>query len=157
MADDPIKDVITALSGIVTPTADGTGSPTTTPLYGTIQTLVQAIFGISALQPVSTDVKNALTSAASVMTSIATAVKSSTGSLSDVGGVMTGLQNALSMIQSLAPAGTAVVLNSASSLFQTLQQQLTALAADAGNTVATAATELMQLGQILTSLVALFP
>ena len=87
MADDPIKDVITALSGIVTPTADGTGSPTTTALYGTIQTLVQAIFGISALQPVSTDVKSALTSAASVMTSIATAVKSSTGSLSDVGGV----------------------------------------------------------------------
>ena len=50
-----------------------------------------------------------------------------------------------------------MVLNSASSLFQTLQQQLTTLAAGAGNTVATAATELMQLAQILTSLVALFP
>lgn len=155
MADDPIKDVISELSGIVA--TDGSGTMVAQqPLYGTIQNLVQAIFGISALQPVSTDIKSALTSASSVMTSIATAVKSSPGSLSDVGGVMTGLQNALSMLQSLAPAGTAVVLNSASSLFQTLQQQLNYLAGQ-GASLGDAATELTQLSQILTLLVALFP
>jgi hypothetical protein len=158
MADNPIQDVITALSPIIAPTADGTGTPTETPLFATIQTLVQAIFNASSdLKTVSGDIKSALTSAATVMTAIGSAVKTSTGSLADVGGVMSGLQNTLSMLQSLAPAGTAVVFNSASSLFQTIQQQLNALVSQAGADMTTAATEIAQLAQIMTALVTLFP
>jgi len=147
-----------ALAPIITPTADGTGAPTETALFGTIQTLVQAVFNASSdLKTVSGDIKSALTSAATVMNVIGSAIKSSTGSLADVGRVMSGLQNTLSMLQSLAPSGAAMALNSASSLFQTIQGQLNALAAEAGSDMATAATEIAQLAQILTALVALFP
>lgn len=158
MADNPIQDVITALAPIIKPTADGTGTPTETALFDTIQTLVQAVFNASSdLKTVSGDIKSALTSAAGVLNAIGSAIESSTGSLADVGGVMSGLQNALSMLQALAPAGTAVVLNSASSLFQTIQAQLNALADEAGSDMETAATEIAQLAQILTALVTLFP
>ena len=158
MADNPIQDVITALNPIIVPTADGTGNPTETALFTTIQTLVKAIFNASSdLQTVSGDIKSALTSAASVMTAIAGAVKTSTGSLNDVAGIMTGLQNTLSMLQSLAPAGTAVVLNTASSLFQTIQGELNALSTQAGADMTTAANEIAQLAQIMTALVTLFP
>jgi hypothetical protein len=156
MADDPINDVITALTSSNLVQNSG-GTMVAGSLYNTIQTLVKAIFGVSALAPVSTDIKTALTSAASTLTSIGTALGSSGGSLSDIGGVMTGLQNAMSALQSLAPSAAAPVLNTASSLFQTIQGQLNALAGQAGKTISDAVTELTQLSQILTLMVALFP
>jgi uncharacterized membrane protein YjjP (DUF1212 family) len=61
------------------------------------------------------------------------------------------------MAQSLAPAGTSVVLNSASDLFQNIEGQLTTLAGEAGQTMATAGTELAQLAQLMTGLTQLFP
>jgi transposase len=88
---------------------------------------------------------------------IAEAMQTSTGTLSDIGSAMTGLQNILSMAQSLAPAGTSVVLNSASTLFQNIENQLTALAGEAGQSMATAGTELAQLAQLITGISALFP
>jgi len=155
---DPIGDAIQALNVLLVPTADGAGSPTETPLFTTIQTLVQAIFNASpSMKTVSSDITGALTEAATVISAIAKAMQTSTGSLSDIGSAMTGLQNILSMAQSLAPAGTSVVLNSASTLFQNIENQLTALAGEAGQSMATAGTELAQLAQLITGLSALFP
>ena len=155
---DPIGDAIQALNVLIVPTADGAGSPTETPLFTTIQTLVQAIFNASpSMKTVSSDITGALTEAATVISAIAKAMQTSTGSLSDIGSAMTGLQNILSMAQSLAPAGTSVVLNSASTLFQNIENQLTALAGEAGQSMATAGTELAQLAQLITGLSALFP
>jgi flagellar hook-associated protein FlgK len=156
MADDPIQDVITALTTSNLITSSG-GNISAGSMYDTIKPLVQAIFQVSALQSVSSDVKTALTSAASTLTAIGTALQTSGGSLGDIGGVMTGLQNALSSLQSLAPSGAAPVMNTASSLFQTIQGQLNSLAGQAGKTIADAVTELNQLSQILTLVVALFP
>jgi hypothetical protein len=84
-------------------------------------------------------------------------MQTSTGALSDIGNALTGLQSILSMAQSLAPAGTSVVLNSASDLFQNIEGQLTTLAGEAGQTMATAGTELAQLAQLMTGLTQLFP
>lgn len=154
---DPIGDAIQALNVLIVPTADGTGAPTTTALFGNIQTFTTAIFGISSdMQTVSSDIKTALTDAATVVGKIGTSIAAA-GSLTDVGGAMTALQSSLSLLQTIAPAGTAAVFNSASGLFQVIQSQLTALAGDAGKTIADAATELAQLAQILTALEGLFP
>src|ERR1700761_659981 len=156
--EDPIGDAIQALNVLIVPTPAGTGSPTETPLFTTIQTLVHAIFNASpSMKTVSSDITGALTEAATVISAIAKAMQTSTGSLSDIGSAMTGLQNILSMAQSLAPAGTSVVLNSASTLFQNIENQLTALAGEAGQSMATAGTELAQLAQLITGLSALFP
>jgi delta 1-pyrroline-5-carboxylate dehydrogenase len=154
---DPIANAIQLLNVLVVPTADGTGSPTTTPLYNTIKTFVGAIFGASTdMQTVSTDITKALNEAATVVGKIGTALQSA-GSLSDVTNAMTALQNTLSTAQAMAPAGTAVVLNSASALFQQIQSQLMALASTPGATIGQAATELAQLSQLLTALAQLFP
>jgi hypothetical protein len=153
---DPIGNAIQLLNVLVVPTADGTGTPTTTALFGNIQTFTTAIFGISDMQKVSSDIKTALTEAATVVGKIGTAIGSA-GSLTDVSGAMNALQNTLSLLQTMAPAGTAVVFNSASGLFQAIQSQLTTLATDPGKTIADAATELAQLAQLLTALEGLFP
>jgi hypothetical protein len=153
---DPIGNAIQALSVLVAPTADGTGSPTTTPLFANIQTFTTAIFNISSdMQKVSADIKTALTEAATVVGKIGTAIGSA-GSLTDVSGAMTALQNTLSLLQTMAPAGTAVVFNSASGLFQAIESQLTTLGG-LGKSITDAATELAQLAQLLTALEALFP
>jgi hypothetical protein len=154
---DPIGNAIQLLNVLVVPTADGTGTPTTTALFGNIQTFTTAIFGISPdMKKVSSDINAALTEAATVVGKIGTAIGGA-GSLTDVSGAMTALQNSLSLLQTMAPAGTAVVFNSASGLFQAIQSQLTALAGTAGKTIADAATELAQLAQLLTALEGLFP
>jgi hypothetical protein len=154
---DPIGNAIQLLNVLVVPTADGTGTATTTALFGNIQTFTTAIFGISSdMQKVSSDIKTALTDAATVVGKIGTAIGGA-GSLTDVSGAMTALQNTLSLLQTMAPAGTAVVFNSASGLFQAIQSQLTTLATDPGKTIADAATELAQLAQLLTALEGLFP
>jgi hypothetical protein len=155
---DPIQDAIDKMSVLVVPTADGTGNPTLQqPLYGNIQTFTGAIFHISSdLTKVSKDVNTALTDAAGVVGKIGSTIQSA-GSLANIQGAMTALQNLLSLAQSMAPSGVAVVLTSASQLFQQLQDQLTALAAQPGKTIADAATELAQLAQLLTALSDLFP
>jgi len=138
---DPIGDAIQALNVLVVPTADGTGSPTTTALFGNIQTFTTAIFGISSdMKTVSKDINTALADAATVVGKIGTSIAGA-GSLTDVSGAMTALQSSLSLLQTIAPAGTAAVFNSASGLFQAIQSQLTALAGDAGKTIADAATD----------------
>lgn len=156
---DPIANTIALLAVLVTPTATGTGAPNTTPLYGTIQSFLGVIFAKTTsaeMNAVSVQINTALTDVAAVLTKVATAMQTA-GSLTDVSGAMTALQNSLSLAQSLAPAGTAVVLNSASGLFQQLQAQLTAIASTPGATIAQAATELAQLSQLLTALAGLFP
>jgi len=120
----------------------------------TVQPLLTALFQIQALQQASTDIKNALTSAASVASAIANALNSLPSSTNPTG-VMTALQNALANVQALAPAGTGVVLNSASSLFSTIQAQLTALGPS--TPISTAATELTELSTNLTTLAGMFP
>jgi hypothetical protein len=75
-----------------------------------------------------------------------------TAAAGDVTGAMNGLQSALALAQSLAPGSSAVVLTSASSLFQQLQQLLTA-----AGSVEQAAAELAEFSQLLTGLAGLFP
>ncbi len=105
---------------------------------------------------VSKDINGALTAVANVVGTIATKMPTTSTALTDVNNAMTALQNSLSLAQSLAPAGTTVVLNSASGLFQQLQAQLSAIET-AGGSIADAVGELAQLSQLLTSLSGLFP
>jgi hypothetical protein len=151
---DPIQEAITALAILATPTASGPA--TTTALYGTIQTFTGAVFRVTPdMLAASKAVNTALTDAVSVVTKIGSAMTGVT-SLSDITGAMTALQNTLALAQSMAPAGTAVALSSASDLFGKLQDQLTAIAG-AGGSVADATKELNDLGQLLTAIAALFP
>jgi hypothetical protein len=151
---DPIQEVITALAVLATPTATGPATPTA--LYGKIQTFTTLVFQATPdMLAASNAVNTALTDAVSVVTKIGSAMTGVT-SLSDITGAMTALQNTLALAQSMAPAGTAVALNSASDLFGKLQDQLTAIAG-AGGTVADATKELNDLGQLLTAIAALFP
>ena len=154
---DPIENAITLLGVLATPTGDGTGSASTTLIYNNIQIFTKNIFSISAdTIAVCNDINTALTDASNVLGKISTSIGSA-GSLTDVSSAMTALQNTLSLLQTMAPAGTAVVFNSAGGLFQAIQSQLTALSSAGVTDIAVAAKELAQLAQLLTSLAGLFP
>jgi hypothetical protein len=168
---DPIAPVITALSFLVAPNPSAIGSPPSAPstwegssatdgsLYNVIQPLLNALFGISSLQSVGSAVNTALTDVAKVISTIADKLASLEGSLpsgTSATDIMNGLQSALSLAGTLLPssAGSAAgsALNSASQLFQTIQNLITAVGGD----LATAAAELAQLSQQITALAALF-
>jgi hypothetical protein len=154
---DPIANAITLLAPLVAPTPDGTGAPIPTSLSSTISPFVSAIFSVSPdMQAVGTDINAALTGVAAALTKVAAAMQSA-GTLTDVNDAMTALQNSLSLAQSLAPSGNAVVLNSASRLFQQVQAQLTAMVNAGEQSIAVPANKLAQLSQLLTWLASLFP
>jgi hypothetical protein len=158
MPTDPIQQVIAVLTdpttGLFTLPA-GTGPVGQGPLYSNVEPFVNAIFSTSQLQSVSQQINTALAEAATVVGAIASAMSGIGGTIGNVPAAMTALQNALSLAQSLAPAGTAAVLTSGSTLFQTIQTQLS----DLGSTTAPAqaAQELTNLQRLLTGLAAMFP
>lgn len=165
---DPIQQVITALNFLVTPSpALNTGSPqapstwvgTGAPaagegtVYSPIKTLLGVLFSASSdMTTVGKSVNTALGDVAGVVGQLATALGQVTAAAGDVTSAMNGLQSALALAQSLAPGSSTVVLTSASSLFQQLQQLLTA-----AGSVEQAAAELAELSQLLTGLAGLFP
>lgn len=161
---DPIAPVVQALSVLVKPkpASIGAGSKPSDwesqdaipgPSYSAIQGLLNLLFHVSTdMTTVSKGVNTALTDVAKVVTTIADNL-SSAGNLTDVTNAMTALQNSLSLAQALAPGSSTTVLNSASGLFQQLQNLLSA----PGQTVANAAAELAEFSQQLTALAGLFP
>jgi len=156
MPADPIAAIISALTdpttGLFQPIA-GSGPAQPGPLYNEIQPIVTAIFSATPdLTTVSQQINAALTEAAGAVAKISTAV-GGLGNLANVSAAMTALQNALSLAQSLAPSGAAVVLSSGSALFQTIENQLSSVSGGS----AQAATELTQLSALLTGLAELFP
>jgi hypothetical protein len=165
MATDPIAPVVSALSVLVTPNP---APPTTAPypppstwegntatngtLYTPIQTLLGVLFSVSPdMNTVGKGINTALTDVAKVVTTIADNL-ATVGSLADVSSAMTALQNSLSLAQALAPGSTTAVLNSASGLFQQLQNLLSSV-----STIDQAAAELAELAQQLKALAQLFP
>jgi methyl-accepting chemotaxis protein len=165
---DPIQQVITALNFLVTPSPalnTGTPQPVSTwvgsgalaagegTVYTPIQTLLGVLFSASSdMTTVGKSVNTALGDIAGVVGKLATALGQVTAAAGDVTGAMNGLQSALALAQSLAPGSSSVVLTSASSLFQQLQQLLTV-----AGSVEQAAAELAELSQLLTGLAGLFP
>jgi hypothetical protein len=165
---DPIQQVITALNFLVTPapalnsgspqpvsTWVGSGAPAAGEgtVYAPIKTLLGLLFIASSdMTTVGKSINTALGDVAGVVGQLATALGQVTASAGDVTGAMNGLQSALSLAQSLAPGSSSVVLTSASSLFQQLQQLLTT-----AGSVEQAAAELAELSQLLTGLAGLFP
>jgi hypothetical protein len=160
MPTDPIAAVVTALTDPTTGlfTLPPGGQPAAPgALYNDIYPFVNAIFSATSdLTAVSKQINSALTEAATVVGTIGTAMQAASGTnLADVSAAMTALQGALSLAQSLAPAGTAAVLTSGSNLFQEIESQLSGLAA--GSTLNQAATELAELALLLTGLANMFP
>jgi hypothetical protein len=162
---DPIAPVVAALSVLVTPNPP---PPATAPypppstweaqtakdgtLYTPIQTLLGVLFAVSSdMTTVGKGINTALTDVAKVVTTIADNL-ASVGSLADVSSAMTALQNSLALAQALAPGSTTAVLNSASGLFQQLQNLLSSV-----GSIDQAAAELAELSQQLTALSQLFP
>jgi methyl-accepting chemotaxis protein len=166
---DPIAPVVSALSVLVTPNpVPPTAAPYPAPsvweggtatngtLYTPIQTFLGVLFHVSPdMTTVSKGINTALTDVAKVVTVIADNL-ANVGSLTDVTSAMTALQNSLSLAQALAPGSTTAVLNSASGLFQQVQNLLSSIQA-AGGTIGQAAAELAELSQQLTALAQLFP
>lgn len=165
MPADPIAPVVKALSVLVTPNP---APPTTAPypppstwegntatdgsLYTPIQTLLSVLFAASSdMNTVGKGINTALTDVAKVVTTIADNLHS-VGSLADVTSAMTALQNSLSLAQALAPGSTTAVLNSASGLFQQLQNLLSNV-----SSIDQAVAELAELSQQLKALANLFP
>jgi prophage DNA circulation protein len=162
---DPIAPVVSALSVLVKPNPV---PPTTAPypppstweansatngtLYTPIQTLLGILVSVSSdMNTVGKGVNAALTDVAKVVTTIADNLNS-VGNLSDVNSAMTALQNSLSLAQALAPGSTTAVLNSASGLFEQLQNLLSSV-----GSIDQAAAELAEFSQQLTALAKLFP
>lgn len=162
---DPIAPVVTALSVLVKPNpAPPASAPYPAPstwegntatngtLYTPIQTLLGVLFSVSTdMNTVGKGVNKALTDVAKVVTTLADNLHS-IGNLADANSAMTALQNSLSLAQALAPGSTTTVLNSASSLFQQLQNLLSSV-----GSIDQAAAELAEFSQQLTALAKLFP
>jgi prophage DNA circulation protein len=165
MATDPIAPVVSALSVLVTPNpAPPTSAPYPAPsvwesgtaangtLYTPIQTLLGVLFSVSSdMTTVGKGINTALTDVANVVTTIADNLHT-VGSLADVSSAMTALQNSLSLAQALAPGSTTAVLNSATGLFQQLQNLLSSV-----GSIDQAAAELAEFAQQLKALSQLFP
>jgi|GEM_PF-2967907 len=149
MATDPIAPVVSALNVLVTVQSTTPYTPTDTTLYTTVGPLLATLFHVSPdLTTVSKDINGALTEVVNVITEIS-GVLNSLGS--NAGNVMQALQQGLSLAQTLAPGGASTALNSASQLFQTLQNLVSAVP------IAQAANELGELGSQLTEIAKLFP
>jgi ABC-type transporter Mla subunit MlaD len=149
MATDPIAPVVSALNVLVTVQNTSPYTPTDTALYATVGPLLTTLFHVSSdLTTVSKDINTALTDVVNVIKEIAS-VLNTLGS--DAANVMQALQQGLSLAQTLAPGGASSALNSASQLFQTLQNLVSAVP------IAQAATELGELGSQLTEIAKLFP
>lgn len=162
---DPIADVVSALSILVTPnpvlnsgspqapSAWASGGATEASAFTPIQTLLGVLFSASSdMTTVGKSVNSALTSVANVVTQLANALATVSAAAGDVTSAMKGLQQALTMAQSLAPSSVSVVLTSGSQLFLQLQGLLTAT-----GDVKLAAAELGELSQLLSTLAGLFP
>jgi hypothetical protein len=158
MPADPIQQAVNALTDPATglfklPGGNAPAQPGA--LYPQVQPFVNAIFSTSQLKSVSQQINTALIDAANVVGAIATAMTGIGSTIGSVPAAMTALQNALSLAQSLAPAGSAAVLTSGGTLFQTVESQLTDLGA--ATSTEQAATELSNLKLLLTALADLFP
>ncbi|HSY01678.1 MAG TPA: hypothetical protein VK819_05965 [Acidobacteriaceae bacterium] len=164
---DPIAPVIAALTFLAAPNptittppqAPSAWEPPNTATDGTLlavlQPLLSTLFAIPSLAPVGTAVNTALTDVAKVISTIADKLAALEGSLpagTSATDVMNGLQSGLSMANTLLPSGASTALSSASSLFQTIQNLITAVGGD----LATAAAELAELSQQITAMAALF-
>jgi hypothetical protein len=164
---DPIAPVIAALTFLAAPKptlasppqAPSAWEPPNTATDGTLlavlQPLLSTLFAIPSLAPVGTAVNTALTDVAKVISTIADKLAALEGSLpagTSATDVMNGLQSGLSMANTLLPSGASTALSSASSLFQTIQNLITAVGGD----LATAAAELAELSQQITAMAALF-
>ena len=170
---DPIAIAIQLLSVLVTPNpaatgsgqtpnlwTDGSNKAGTTSLFTTIQGFISAILPAQISNQINSALMTASKSVAAIATALGNVATSGNSKLSDISAAMTALQNALSLAQSLAPAGAAVVLTTGSTLFQNIESQLTALESTAGDTtqaITDAANDLAQLSQLLAGLAALFP
>jgi hypothetical protein len=165
MPADPIAPVVAALSVLVTPNPPPPAAAPYPPpstwesqtatdgtLYAPIQTLLGVLFSVSSdMTTVGKGIHTALADVAKVVTTIADNL-GAVGSLADVTKAMTALQNSLALAQALAPGASTAVLNSASGLFQQLQNLLSSV-----GTIEQAAAELAELSQQLTALSQLFP
>jgi ABC-type dipeptide/oligopeptide/nickel transport system ATPase component len=154
MPSDPIQLAVNALNVLVTVQNTPPYKATDTALYATVKTAFGLLFNanVSAdLVTVSQDINKALNTVVTVIGQISTTLTQIQKAGGDATNAMAALQQGLSMAQTLSPGGASTALDSASQLFATLQNLLTAVG------VAQAATELGELASQLTDIAQLFP
>ena len=163
---DPIQDVFSALSVMVTPQPavgdpatqtvslwQGQGATTTTP-YTVTNTLFGALFTSDDLKGVSKSINTGILASVDALNKLANALSTLTAQQgASVQSTLDGLQKALTLAQTLAPGGATVPLSQGSALFGKLTDLLNAVGGDAKK----AANELAALAQVLKTLSDLFP
>lgn len=168
MPVDPIAEVVTALSSVlVAPNPALPASPKYGPVskwegtsanpgtfFNPLQTLLGVFFAASTdINTVGKSIHKALTDVAQVVTVLADNLAKIDESLSgNATQALGALQSGLSLAQALAPGNAMPVLNSASALFEKLNQLL-----EAAGSIDKASAELAELSQQLTKLSELFP
>ncbi len=163
---DPIVDVISALNLLVapqpalgdsstqTPTLWQGGSASTNTAYGVTNTLLQTLFTASGdLTSVSKSINTGVLASVDVLNKLATALGTVAAQGASIQSTLAGVQQALSLAQTLAPGGATATLNQGSALFAKLTDLLTACGGDAKK----AANELAALAQLLKKIADLFP
>lgn len=163
---DPILDIVNALSTVlVTPspavptTAAGAqdpskwaGAATDGAAYTPIQTLLGVLFHASSdLTTASKTINTGLTEVVTVLNKLATALYG-LPSTANAASALSGLQQALTLASTLAPAAAAPVINSGSALFTQLSGMLSSVPSPQ-----VAADEIAALAQQMTAIAALFP
>lgn len=170
---DPIAPIVQALSVLVAPNpilnttstsvppvstwlGTGSGTPpaaTDGTLYTPVQTLLGVLFGASTdLTSLGNGIYSALNDVANVIATIANELDSLQSVQQEATSALNALGTVLSLAQALAPSSASSVLQSASGLFQQLQNLLSIL-----GSIDVAAAELAELSQQLTAAAPLFP
>ncbi len=163
---DPILEIVNALSTVlVSPnpaiptTVAGAQNPSAWSIaatdgaaYTPIQTLLGVLFHASPdLTTASKTINAGLAEVVTVLNKLATALYG-LPSTTNAGSALSGLQQALTLASTLAPASAVPVINSGSALFTQLSGMLSAVPSPQ-----VAADELAALAQQMTALAALFP
>lgn len=161
--DDPILDIVNALTFLVTPspavpttTAVDPGSWTAAPPPGTaysdVKTLLNVIFTASPdLTTVSKTINGGIGDVVPILNKIASALYGLSATTT-AASALSGVQQALSLASTLAPGAAAPAISSGSALFT----QLSAMLQKVPNPQI-AADEIAALAQQMTALAALFP
>jgi hypothetical protein len=161
---DPILQIVTALSNLVTPNpaipvppaaalpyTQWSGAATHGATYSTIQTLVPLLFHASSdLTTASKTINTGITDVAGVLNNIAKALYGLPAT-SDAGSALSGMQQALQLAATLAPASAAPVISSGSAFLAQLSGMLSSVSPQI------AADEIAGLAQQMTALATLFP
>ena len=163
---DPILDIVNALSNVLVvpstavptsaagalPVSTWSGAATNGSAYSPIETLLGALFHASPdLTTASKTINTGITDVVGVLNKIANALYALPATTNG-GSALSGLQQALTLAATLAPASAVPVINSGSALFTQLSGMLSSVPSPQ-----VAADEIAALAQQMAALAALFP